>query len=848
MDSEREGVFRLTSSSVKEKITAYQQGNNVQLAYTDSRTLDAARKRAPKRIQKANGKPFHSKGSGQRPCHSTIKQNCKACIKLNLSEDGQYLEITDVCNTHNHEVSKAIYDHLPRQRKLTPSERNEAAELLTLRVNNKLLQQHLSQSTGKIVTLKDISNIKHSIRKMDGNDLEKLSSYLKAIEGSTVEFLCDEDKNLVGIVFQDGIMKSTFSAFPEVLLVDATYKLTELRMPVYLMMVVDGNGQSEIVCAFVTVLETEESMGKMIQVFKSHNPAWASSRVLISDKDCSERAVFAKEFPGICLQLCLFHVLRSFRREITCDKMGIRAGERDHALEILLKLAYSRSESDCNHHYEDLRLAGLTTVFTYYNDNWHPIQEEWVECFKNTAFTLGKRTNNRLESINAKVKSVCARYSTLMHFFEHFCALLSTLRNERDHCTLMAMVKKRIDMKDPVEIEYSSVLTPYALNYVSKQLSLRRKVIIFSEHDRECHITSSEGILKVTVNGCHCAFWNTTNLPCRHIFAVQERKKHPLFTPLLLAECWTKDYMRDAYYKKSELTVEASSSISSIGHGPQRSCLTQHQKYHKSHIVAVELASLSSEVGMTEFTRRYTLLQTLRDVWASGRDAILCAAQDQHCSDQRGTVAVTASQSLVGCVSEGHSANQNARNEGSQAVENAGTCTTQSDAVCSNSSGSSTSHGDNESDGTRNSEVNTTENHLLEKNDHHDQELQSIRLPSKMRKRGRPKGSDKTVIGLPRKKSRGSRPVSFLYKGAKQKELVILTWFVDLQIAKDAIDGSRIIEEYDVEMRPEMVSSSCTDENVCLDMCRKYCTREAWAAINSVVSIIQANPTWYCGR
>ena len=61
------------------------------------------------------------------------------------------------------------------------------------------------------------------------------------------------------------------------------------------------------------------------------------------------------------------------------------------------------------------------------------------------------------------------------------------------------------------------------------------------------------------------------------------------------------------------------------GRGPQRSCLTQHQKYHKSHIVAVELASLSSEVGMTEFTRRYTLLQTLRDIWASGRDAILCA-------------------------------------------------------------------------------------------------------------------------------------------------------------------------------------------------------------------------------
>jgi len=161
--------------------------------------------------------------------------------------------------------------------------------------------------------------------------------------------LCDENKKLVGIVFQDGIMKSVFATFPEVILVDATYKLTELRMPVYLMMVVVGNGQSEIVC---TVLETEESMRKMIQVFKSHNLAWSSSRVLISDKDCIEKAVFTKKFPGISLQLCLFHVLRRFRQEFTCDKMGIRAGERDHALEILLKLAYFRSESDYSQHYE----------------------------------------------------------------------------------------------------------------------------------------------------------------------------------------------------------------------------------------------------------------------------------------------------------------------------------------------------------------------------------------------------------------------------------------------------------------------------------------------------------------
>ena len=69
---------------LKAKISAYEDGNNVQLVYNESRTLEAGKKRAPKRVNKAKrelvyyslhltclfgGKTFHSKGSGQRPHH-----------------------------------------------------------------------------------------------------------------------------------------------------------------------------------------------------------------------------------------------------------------------------------------------------------------------------------------------------------------------------------------------------------------------------------------------------------------------------------------------------------------------------------------------------------------------------------------------------------------------------------------------------------------------------------------------------------------------------------------------------------------------------------------------------------
>lgn len=70
------------------------------------------------------------------------------------------------------------------------------------------------------------------------------------------------------------------------------------------------------------------------------------------------------------------------------------------------------------------------------------------------------------------------RYSSLSRFFDQFFAVLSTLRNERDNNTLMALVKRNVLLTDPVEKDYSSFLTPYAMKFVSQQLQLRKKVAI----------------------------------------------------------------------------------------------------------------------------------------------------------------------------------------------------------------------------------------------------------------------------------------------------------------------------------------------------------------------------------
>jgi zinc finger SWIM domain-containing protein 3 len=59
----------------------------------------------------------------------------------------------------------------------------------------------------------------------------------------------------------------------------------------------------------------------------------------------TERQVLKEELPQAGLLICLFHTMRTFRREVTTEKMGISNDERMQVLEILQSMAYSKTES-----------------------------------------------------------------------------------------------------------------------------------------------------------------------------------------------------------------------------------------------------------------------------------------------------------------------------------------------------------------------------------------------------------------------------------------------------------------------------------------------------------------------
>ena len=330
----------------------------------------------------------------------------------------------------------------------------------------------------------------------------------------------------------------------------------------------------------------------------------------MTDKDMAERTVFKAAFPSASLQLCLFHTLRSISREVTTEKMGIRVGQRDALLSVFNAMAVARSEQAFEDQCAILEGMNIPAALTYFRRNWLPIKLEWVQYFKSRCFTLGETTNNRLESLNGKIKSVCSRYASLDAFFADFFSLLRVLRGETEHKAIINSISttsRKVAHLTDDDRRYSSLLTPYAYNLVLAQIALRDAAKLSVDGTP---VLSTEGPLLVTTSSCECAFRASYRLPCRHIFARRKMDGQTSYDESLVDRRWTAGYTCDALPTTTVRVREVPNTTSGA-------VLNSHQKYKQVMAVAVQLAGLASEVGMREFRERLASLKALQSAWST---------------------------------------------------------------------------------------------------------------------------------------------------------------------------------------------------------------------------------------
>ena len=81
--------------------------------------------------------------------------------------------------------------------------------------------------------------------------------------GAVVEVTVNSGNVLSGIYFQDAYMIENYRRFPEMLFIDATHKLNELRMPLYVLLVEGGNCESQIVSLWLVASEDAVTIKSM---------------------------------------------------------------------------------------------------------------------------------------------------------------------------------------------------------------------------------------------------------------------------------------------------------------------------------------------------------------------------------------------------------------------------------------------------------------------------------------------------------------------------------------------------------------------------------------------------------
>lgn len=289
-----------------------------------------------------------------------------------------------------------------------------------------------------------------------------------------LEISTDDNGVVTSIFYQDGPMRKFFSLYPEVLLVDATYKLTNVRMLVYVLLGIGPNGESEIVAVFLTAHEDALTLQTVMAQFKMKNAAWNQVRTILTDKDMAEREAIRQMFPQASLLLCLFHVLRAMGHEVTTLKMHISEQQRGASLALLQRLAYANSENEYSELRNSLHATAAQSIVNYYEANWHHCRREWVLCWQRQNITFGERTTNRLESVNRRLKAAIKTGSSLPDFFRDLVATVACMRNERAHASLVATDKVSVTQypAQSAHCKFSNALTPFARNLVFKQLKL----------------------------------------------------------------------------------------------------------------------------------------------------------------------------------------------------------------------------------------------------------------------------------------------------------------------------------------------------------------------------------------
>ena len=199
------------------------------------------------------------------------------------------------CNfNHNHDVSEEIFKTQYVKNRITPQLKDaDLTELVQLEPENKKFKIVLQDKYKVFLTNKDSANLKAKFVSNDKNIMEKISSIANKFvegEGNIMEFGVNLENELQFIYIQLQRAVRFFEQANPILLVDGTYRVNNLKIPLYVFMTPDRAGYGRVIAVAFIASETSAIISKVFSAFKKNNPCALNIQTVIVDKSMTKIA------------------------------------------------------------------------------------------------------------------------------------------------------------------------------------------------------------------------------------------------------------------------------------------------------------------------------------------------------------------------------------------------------------------------------------------------------------------------------------------------------------------------------------------------------------------------------
>ncbi|XP_032903624.1 uncharacterized protein LOC116990180 isoform X2 [Amblyraja radiata] len=556
-------------SELHREFRRYQRDNSVQMWTKHSRTIEAQRRRAPKRpmndalkfaeIDYAcihGGKLFKTKRFGKWQIKRINKMKCPCVIKVRLSADGDKFVVKVINESHNHTVLQEEEERLQHQRLCVKALRVDPTSIVSPRSNGAGVKVQLGEVASKVLADEDAHSPARKEKcgqfKVNKTDLEKMVPTLAAVKDSTVVMVVNKANVLQAIYYQDGRMKQTFERFPEVLLVGATYSWAGLQLPTYLLLAINGNGESELASLWFLQSEERETVRQLLRIFRQKNPAAEGTQAVVVGSMVCDGELVTDVLPHCKPLACLAHTLSVFQDDVTAEKLHLTAGQQSQLLQILHSMCYATSTEDYDLLYRQLLDSNAESAVDYFHKTWHGSRRQWVEGFKHENESYLTSSLQRVQALSQRLAATVEDFSNVTSFTRDLLKAVDTVRAECDQRVLQRAPPAGPE-DNSAESFYRELLTDFAFRRVQRELEEAEWVSFLSVEAERAWPVCRRRALVTDQASCQCAFRTSMRLPCQHVLALRRRLGSDLFEPSLCAGRWTQEHFLGGQFPSTSL-------------------------------------------------------------------------------------------------------------------------------------------------------------------------------------------------------------------------------------------------------------------------------------------------------